>query len=164
MAFDCFLKIDGVPGEVAADGHEGWIEVLSYSHGLTQPSTVLSSGAAGAVERSIHQDFSIVKTLDKATPGLHKALCTGEHIAEITVELTRATGEKQTYMVYKLTDVMISSTRPQGSAQGPDERPLEEVTFNYGKIEWTYTELDRETGKPIRDVTAYWDVISNKGG
>ena len=114
--------------------------VEAFSHELTQPSTVLSSGAAGAVERAIHQDFSIVHHLDKSTPALHKALCSGAHIAEITIELASATGEKQKFMAYKLTDVIVSSTTPQGSAQGTDERPLEEVTFNYGKIEWTYTE------------------------
>ena len=164
MAVDMFMKIGGIAGEVAAGGREGWIEVLSLCHGLTQPSTVLSSGAAGTVERSIHQDFSIVHHLYKATPKLALFVCNGKHIPEITIELAQATGEKQKFMAYKLTDVIVSSVKPQGSAQGTDERPLEEVTFNYGKIEWTFTELDRETGKPIGDVTAFWDVISNKGG
>ena len=133
MAFDVFLKIDGVPGEVAAVGREGSILVEAFSHGLTQPTTILSSGATGAVERSIHQDFSIVKTLDRASPKLAEAVCNGKQIAEITVELARATGDKQKFMTYKLTDVIVSSVTPQGSAQGTDERPLEEVTFNYGK-------------------------------
>ena len=105
-----------------------------------------------------------MKTVDKASPKLYQALCSGQRIAKITVELALATGEKETYMTYKLTDCIVSSTRPQGSTKGTDDRPLEEVTFNYGKIQWTYTELDRETGQPKGDVTAFWDVISNTGG
>jgi glutamyl-tRNA reductase len=41
--------------------------------------------------------------------------------------------------------------------------PLEEVSFNYGKIEWTYTETDHATGKPKGDVKANWDLKANKG-
>ncbi len=105
-----------------------------------------------------------MKTLDKASPKLALALCNGQRIAEVEIHLARATGDKQKLMAYKLTDVIVSSVTPQASAQGTDERPMEEVTFNYGKIEWTYTELDSDTGQPKGDVTSYWDVISNTGG
>ena len=37
----------------------------------------------------------------------------------------------------------------------PGALPLEEISFNYGKIEWTYTLMDHETGKPRSDVKAY---------
>ena len=30
MAFDSFLKIDGIQGESTDSKHQGWIEVLSY--------------------------------------------------------------------------------------------------------------------------------------
>jgi len=36
MAGDCFLKIDGIPGESTDDKHKDWIEVMSYSHGVSQ--------------------------------------------------------------------------------------------------------------------------------
>jgi hypothetical protein len=34
MAFDAFLKIDGIPGESTDDKHKDWIEILSFAHGL----------------------------------------------------------------------------------------------------------------------------------
>ncbi len=37
MAFDAFLKIDGIPGESTDDKHKDWIEVLSYGVGIQQP-------------------------------------------------------------------------------------------------------------------------------
>lgn len=46
----------------------------------------------------------------------------------------------------------------------PGALPLEEISFNYGKIEWTYTLLDHETGKPLSDVKAYWNLFTNQGG
>ena len=165
MAFDCFLKIEGVPGESTDDKHKDWIELLSYSHGLSQPASgAVSSGGARSSERCDHQDFSVVKTLDKASPKLNLFCCNGTHITKINVELCRATGDKQKYMEYILTDSIVSSVRPGGSSQGGEALPLEEVSFNYGKIEWVYTETDHETGKPKGDVKTNWDLVANKGG
>lgn len=165
MAFDCFLKIEGVPGESTDDKHKDWIELLSFSHGLSQPTSgAVSSGGARSSERCDHQDFSVVKTLDKASPKLNLFCCNGTHVKKINVELCRATGDKQKYMEYILTDSIVSSVRPGGSAQGGEALPLEEVSFNYGKIEWVYTETDHATGKPKGDVKTNWDLELNKGG
>ena len=165
MAFDCFLKIDVVPGESTDDKHTEWIELLSYSHGVSQMSSgEVSSGGGRSAERCDHADFSIVKTLDKASPKLNLFCCDGTHIAKINVELCRATGDKQKYMEYILTDSIVSSVHPGGSSQGGEALPLEEVTFNYGKIEWVYTETDHKTGKPKGDVKTNWDLELNKGG
>jgi type VI secretion system secreted protein Hcp len=164
MAFDAFLKIDGVPGESTDDKHKDWIEVLSYSHGLSQPSSgSRSSGGAASAERCNHQDFSVVKVLDKASAKLALFCCKGGHIPKVKIELCRATGDKQKYMEYTMSDVIVSSVRPGGSSHGGETLPLEEVSFNYGKIEWTYTETDHQTGKPKGDVKANWDVVQNKG-
>ncbi|MCR4411324.1 MAG: type VI secretion system tube protein Hcp [Thermoguttaceae bacterium] len=164
MAFDAFLKIDGIPGESTDDKHKDWIEVLSYSHGLSQPAAgARSTGGAASAERTNHQDFSVVKVLDKASPKLALFCCNGTHIKSIKLELCRATGDKQKYMEYLLSDVIVSCVRPGGSAQGGETLPLEEVSFNYGKIEWTYTETDHQTGKPKGDVKANWDLVKNKG-
>ena len=106
----------------------------------------------------------MVKVLDKASPKLALACCKGEHIQEIKLELCRATGDKQVYMVYKLTDSIVSSVQSHGSAGGSEPLPLEDVTFNFGKIEWTYTATDQKTGKAKGDVKANWDTVANKGG
>jgi len=166
MAYDAFLKISTVPGESTDDKHKDWIEILSYSWGVAQPATgSSSSGGARSAELCNHQDFSIVKTIDKASPKLFLACCKGEHIPEIKLDLCRATGDKQQYMEYKLTDVIISSVKPNGkSASTSEPLPFEEVSFNYSKIELVYTETDHKTGKPKGDVKANWDLTSNKGG
>ena len=164
MAFDCFLKIEGVDGESSDDKHKDWIELLSYSHGVSQPSSgAASSGGGRSAERCDHADFSIVKTVDKATPKLALACCDGTHIESIKVELCRAGGDKQKYMEYVMNDVIVASARPGGSSEG-EALPTEEVCFNYGKIEWVYTETDHKTGRPKGDVKAHWDLTENRGG
>ncbi|MBX3364722.1 MAG: type VI secretion system tube protein Hcp [Phycisphaeraceae bacterium] len=165
MAFDAFLKIATIPGECQDDKHKDWIEILSYSHGVMQLATgSRSSGGAVSAQRCDHSNFSIVKALDKTSPKLNLACCNGEHINEIKLELCRATGDKQPYMEYKLSDCIVTSVRPGGSSAGGETLPLEEVSFTYGKITWTYTETDHKTGKPKGNVSTNWDLVSNKGG
>jgi type VI secretion system secreted protein Hcp len=165
MAFDAFLKISTIPGESQDDKHKEWIEILSFSFGASQAAAGgRSSGGSAAAERVNMQDFSIVKNLDKATPKLFLALSNGEHIPEVKVEFCRATGDKQKYMEYKMNDVIVSSWRPGGAAQGGESLPLEEVSFNFGKVELIYTATDHKTGKPSGDVKAHWDLVTNKGG
>ncbi|MHC4474372.1 MAG: Hcp family type VI secretion system effector [Planctomycetota bacterium] len=165
MAFDCFLKIAEIPGESTDAKHKEWIELLSYSHGVSQASSgAASSGGGRSSERCDHQDFSVVKTLDKASPKLALSCCDGTHLKEVKVVLCRAGGDKQRYMEYTMSDVIVSLVRPGGSAQGDEALPLEEVNFSYGKIEWTYTETDHKSGKPKGDVKAFWTLEENVGG
>ncbi len=165
MAFDAYLKIDGIPGESTDSKHKDWLEVLSFSWGVSQPASgSASSGGGRSAERANFSDFSIVKTLDKASPKLALFCAKGEHIKEITLTLNRASGDKQKYMEYKLSDAIVSSVSPGGSSQGGDTLPLESVSFNYGKVELTYTETDHATGKPKGDIKTHWDLKQNSGG
>ena len=163
MAFDVFLKIDGIPGESTDDKHKEWIEVQSFVHGICQVAGgVRSTGGAAAGGRCDHQDFSITKPMDKASPPLNEHCCKGAAIKKVTLELCRATGDKQKYMEYILEDVIVSSVTISASSAG--DLPEESVAFNYGKISWVYTETDHETGKKKGEVKKWWDQISNKGG
>ena len=79
------------------------------------------------------------------------------------IEVCRAdTSDK--YMRYTLTDVIVTSISQNGSSQGGDARPTEEISLRYGRIDWSYTEVDPMTSKPKGNVEAYWDVETNKGG
>ena len=159
---DAFLRIEGVPGESPDDKHKNWIELLSYSHRVSMPP--VDPGGGGTPGRVEHQDFSVVKELDKASPKLHLFCCQGQHIpGPVQLELVRDESDRNTFYAVKLYDVIITSVRSSGTGSGREDVPLEEVTFNYGKIEWSYTEFD-EAGNPQGKVEAYWDVQNNTGG
>jgi type VI secretion system secreted protein Hcp len=163
MADDYFLNIDGIPGESTDENHKGWIELQTFGSGVHQMAAgERSTGGGAAGGRCTHQDFMIVKGLDKATPALNLFCCQGKHIPNVVVELCRATGSKAKYMEYKMTDVIISSVTI--NASGGDALPTESVTFNYGKLTWNYIQTDHRTGEVKGNVEKYWSLIENKGG
>jgi len=156
-----FLNVDGIPGESLDAKHDEWIDVISFSHGISQPTS--ASTTTRTAERSTHEDFTIVKELDKSSPKLALACCNGDHITEVIIEVCRVdTSDK--YMRYTLTDVIVSSISQNGSSQGEVARPIEEISLRYGRIDWSYTEIDPVTSKSKGNVEAYWDVETNKGG
>jgi type VI secretion system secreted protein Hcp len=163
MAFDAFLKIDGIPGESTDEKHKDWIDVLSYGFGIQQPATVSASTSGAATAGRAHfQDFSVTKPSDRASPKLALACADGTHIKAVTLELCRAGGDKAKYMEYKLTNCIVSSYHDGGSAGGAESGPIEAISFNYGKIEWTYIQQKRADGSGGGQVTAGWDVQMNK--
>ena len=155
MAFDAFLKIDGVPGESTDDKHKEWIEIKAYSHGVHQPasSTASSSGGASA-ERATFSDFSIAKMVDKATPKLFEACCLGKHIKEVIIEVCRAGGDKQKFLEIHMEQVLISSY----SQDAGGEFPTESIDFNPGKLKIVYSQQKREDGSLGGNVSGGWDL------
>jgi type VI secretion system secreted protein Hcp len=63
-------------------------------------------------------------------------------------------------MEVKLEEVIVSNVNPGGS-NGSDF-PSETVSFNYGKIKWTYTQQKRADGSGGGNVAGGWDLTANK--
>lgn len=159
MAFDAFVKIDGIDGESSDDKHPRWIEVITLDTQLNQrtSSTASSAGGAGA-ERADFKPFTFSKLVDSATPALALACADGTHIDTVVIELCRSGGEKLKFMEYKLTNCLISGIHTGG---GPGEFPAEVVSVHYGKIEWRYTKQNRAGGTAAGQVATGWSLEKN---
>ena len=162
MPFDGFIKIDGIEGESNDSKHKNEIEVLSYSFGVSQAITgTVSSTGTFTGQRADLSPLSFTKQLDKSSPKLKVACASGEHVKSAVLTLCRAGGDKQPYMEYKLTDVLVSGVRAGGASHGEGGVPIEEVSLHYGKIEWKYTVIGLD-GKPAGNVSAGWNLKENK--
>jgi type VI secretion system secreted protein Hcp len=171
--FDCFLQIDGIPGESTDDRHKDWIELLSYDHKVVQPtSATRSSAGGGSTGRSQHHDYVITKYVDKASPKLFEAVASGKHFSKAKIEICRAGGSQVKFMEITLEEVIISRVQQESfsaetAANIPKEKiienfPTESVSLNYGKIEWVYTQQKRKDGSGGGNVTAKYDVTAGK--
>ncbi|MHC5076483.1 MAG: Hcp family type VI secretion system effector [Planctomycetota bacterium] len=160
VATDIFVKIAGIPGESRDKRHSNWIDAESITHQIEQK--VHSIGAAGGRSggKPDFGDFVVFKKIDKATPALNLYCAKGQHIPEVTIHRTASTTDagRVPYMEYKLEDVVVTLVRagiPGGKAG------TEEVGLSFGKITWTYTELDVR-GKKKGEITYSWDLQANK--
>jgi len=154
-AVDMFLKIEGVEGESKDKAHGKEIDILS----LNWSTAMQSSRAGGGTGKASVEELSVTKYIDKATPKLFESLVTGKHIAEAKIVVRSAGGNPVEYLKYTLKDIMVSSYSTGGSSG--EDRPTENVSFSYGKVEVEYTELNPD-GTPKQVIVQGWDAAKKQ--
>jgi type VI secretion system secreted protein Hcp len=136
-AVEYFLKVTGIPGESAKKGHENEIDLVSWSWGETNSGSHAVGGGGGAGQVAM-QDFSFQMVVNKASPELFLKCATGKHIDEATLTCREAGGKQQEYLKIKFTDFLVSSYQV-GPSGNPDQiKPVENITFNFAKIQVDY--------------------------
>ncbi|MEJ2157465.1 MAG: type VI secretion system tube protein Hcp [Desulfobacteraceae bacterium] len=96
MAFDTFVKIDGIEAESSDSQHSGWIEAIDFSIGASQHVSMTASSAGGATaERADIKPFTFTKQVDSSSPKLFQACAAGTHFNKITIALYRAGGDEK---------------------------------------------------------------------
>ncbi|WP_191831114.1 Hcp family type VI secretion system effector [Pseudomonas fluorescens] len=159
MAFDAFIKIEGIPGEALDEQYRDWIEIAGYSFGAHQSTSATASSAGGASSgRTTLTNFTFTKLLDKSSCKILEASCAGEHLAKVTLALSRAGADKLKYLEIALEEVIIADYM-QTAGNGI---PLEVVQLDYGRIKTTYIQQKRSDGSSGGNITGGWDRINNK--
>jgi len=161
MAIEYHLEIDGIQGESPASKHTDHIELLSWSWGASNPTTIVGSGlSAGKVSVS---DLSFTKKVDKATPALLKLVFQGDHKATAYLYAAKQTGQKnpEDYLKIKFEEVYVSSFQVGGS-HGEDVG-VESVSLSFGKVTFDYKAQHKDgTLKPAG--TAIYDLRAREAG
>jgi type VI secretion system secreted protein Hcp len=159
MAFDAFLKIDGVNGEATRKGFEKQMEILSFSWGASNPSTIGAGGGGGGGGKVSVSSFNIMKKSDAASPILFQACCKGDHFPSAIVTLNKAAGSAALdFIKYEFDEVYVDSVQWSGSSGG-DDTPMESVSFSFGKVSITYTPQNKDGSKGSPAVGA-WDLTA----
>lgn len=153
------MDIPDIKGESQLDGFQDKIELLSYSHGVAMQVTGDVSNTERTSGRPNHQDVTVTKYLDRASPTLNQSCCEGKVLKTITVTVGRNdAGKIIPLIVYALENSILSSVSVGG---GNGDKPVETITINYSKITWTYNPQKEEGGKE-GEVKGVWDVSANK--
>jgi type VI secretion system secreted protein Hcp len=157
MAVDILLKIEGVDGESVVQDHEGEIDVLAWSWGMSQAGSMHQGGGGGAGKVDI-QDVSFTKYVDKTSPNLMRACCNGEHFAEAVLVVRKAGKDALDYFKVKMSPILVTSVSTGGS--GGEERLTENVSLNFAKMEVGYTP-QKEDGTGDAEVSLIWNIEKN---
>jgi type VI secretion system secreted protein Hcp len=159
-AVDYFLKIAGIDGESTDAAHKGEVDIESWSWGESNPGSALAAGGGAGAGKVAMNDFSFVMKLNKASPKLFLACAQGEHIktAWLTARRAGAGKEADYFLKWSFADLLISSYQT-GASGG--ELPLEQISFNFAKIEVEYKE-QKPDGSFAPAIKAGWDLKTNK--
>jgi type VI secretion system secreted protein Hcp len=130
------------PGSSEKEGRDGTSDVFEIEHHIHQPIDPTTGQATGV---RVHSPFRVVKVLDKASPGLHKALCTGQNLPEARIDfyridpVSRAEVKYYTITMKQARVVDASPYMPMSFVPANESyRHMEQISFVYEEIEWNW--------------------------
>jgi len=151
---DYFLKIDGIPGESQDNKHKDWIQLASFSWGLTEPGA--GRGAGSGAGRAKFSDFEFVMLVNKASPELFLSCVSGKHIKEAMLSVRQPAPQQLEYLKIVFSNVLVTSFDEAAGADPPHDT----IGFNFDHIEMTYTPQDAD-GAAGAPVAGGWDLSKN---
>ena len=153
MASEIFLDMKDFPGEAQADGFTDKIDILSFSLGASNMSSV-ATGAGSGVGKVDLSSLSLQKIVDKSSPKLFLACCQGDHIAEAKLTVREAGGKTPVeYYVLELKEIFVDSISWGGASGGG--KPSESVSFSCEEIKLKYTEQTEKGGEGAKGEFAF---------
>jgi type VI secretion system secreted protein Hcp len=146
MPMPAHLTLEGenqgvIEGNCEMAGRENTILVQAFNHEIHIPRDPQSGLSTG---KRVHGAMSIVKKFDNASPKLYQALCTGEHLKNVTIKWYRIdpTGQEEHYFTHVLEDAILVAMKPyMPNCLDPATESythMEELLFTYKKIMWTW--------------------------
>ena len=149
MAGNMYIKFEkpNIAGEATYKGHEKDVEVISWNHGFSQPtSPTRSSAGGGTVEKANHNNFSFAKYIDSSTDDILKQCWNGDFIEKVTFSAYRADGENAPvkYLEIIMERVIVASYSVSG---GSGDIAVENISLNYGIVTYNYKPQKEDSGQ-----------------
>lgn len=154
-----YMQIDGIEGDVTAEGHEKWIEVNSFQWGVGRGVT---SPVGGSADREASapsvSEIVVTKLCDKASANVLREALWGEG-KKVKIDFVKTDKDKfEPYMQYELENTLLSGY----SISSGGDRPSESLSLNFTKV--TFNDISmgekNETGQPDR---VNYDLAKGKG-
>ncbi len=167
-----FVKIDGIDGDSTNILHRNWIEVQSFSIGLSHPA-VLGGGANGPKGKTIAGQLHILKPVDRTSPLLSLGAAAHTPLTQVQVDLELDLSEVdapprtspgnlkelRTACRISLNDVVISSIQIKGDTNSLTE----EVGLSFREMSYAVPILRTATAQ-IQSELFEWNFDSETGG
>ncbi|MGB7818430.1 MAG: type VI secretion system tube protein Hcp [Ornithinibacter sp.] len=148
---DTYLTIDGVTGSATDQLHEDWIEVQSFSWGISTAAPAVVRGSGRRRGRSALSALAVRTRLDASGPELFRAAAQGRAFPSAVVECADA--GRPVSLVIELKNVTVSSYR----LASVGTTPVQVFDLHAERLEFTHRTL-AEDGSTRGEVSHAWDV------
>jgi type VI secretion system secreted protein Hcp len=153
-AFDVFMKMGTISGEVTNKGFEGYIRLDSFQWGMARSISLPSGATTRDLATPAISELTVSKAVDKTSAAIFLNAVGSTPISTVTLVLSdTVTGT----ILYQLTlsDVLVSSQSHSGAENG--DRATENISLNFTKIKIeTFN-----SGSTTATGTAGWDLTKN---
>lgn len=156
MAFQYFLKLDGVAGESIDAKFPNQIEVFSFSFGASNPEAVGAVGTGAKVDLS---SLSLQTAVSKASPHLLLACEQGKVLKSGVLTGVNTGGTSSVPVVQLTMSPVVVDSISYGGAEGGGT-PSESISLSYNTLKFTYWPTTT-TGAQGTAVTTGWDASKN---
>ena len=110
------MQVANIKGGSTLKGYQNWIDVNSFSWGVSVATPNFGSGAGAG--KAVLSDFSWSQLIDQSAPGLFQDAVMGTNIPSITFDVLKTGGNGQLtkYFEMSFTNAMITSLNYSGSS------------------------------------------------
>jgi len=159
-ASEYHLSFTGIKGDSTAIGYKDWIDVDTFSWGVSVAAYGGGSGGAGTSKPQF-SDFYWTQQLDSSIAGLFKTIGGTKPIDKAILEIT-SVGAKKTVPYFRMTfeEVILTSLSLSG---GGGSVPYLQGAFAYGTILLEYWKIDDKGNVGNKPESAFYDLSNNKG-
>lgn len=147
-SLDYYLHIDAIPGESHSSAHRNWIDIDSFSWGVSHPGG----------DPAAFMPYGWTQAVDRSTPYVFLAVASGDVFSNVTMDTQRSNDvQKVVFFSMSFDNAVFTSLQMNG---GQDSIGVA-GELAYRKITMTYRPQDPKGGygPPI---VAFWD-LSNGG-
>ncbi len=135
-----FLQIDSIDGESTDINHPKWIEINSFSWGISNAGSTGGGGAGSG--KAVVEDFDWFQSVDKTTPKIFTTVASGLHIKKVTLDVAKAGASKDSFFQMIFEDVLFTKLKVNGTGSSL----IEEAALNGVKITLRYRPQDDKGG------------------
>jgi type VI secretion system secreted protein Hcp len=130
-----YLRLEGVPGESIDKGHEGWIELDTFTWSVENKTSFVIGQGGQATQGQVGR-ITVDKLCDKASVKLFRNCTTGKHIDSGEISCLKLDGEHRIeYLHVNLKDIMVAKLDWEGRGE---EAVLKE------KLELEFAEFNKQ--------------------
>lgn len=146
MPMPCYLTLEGetqgkIEGSCEVQGHSGKILIQAVDHRIELPKSPQTGLPSGKRQ---HLGITLTKEIDKSSPKIFQAQCSGEQLSKVELEFYRISpkGTEEKYYTIRLEKAVVTSSRTWvPNCLAPENRQfghMEDIALTYEKIVWTW--------------------------
>jgi len=152
------MKYPSVAGESQLNGKDGFIELTSFSWGISRSTAAAKAGGSGDADCRV-EDAEISRSMDSCSAALLKESLLGKFDRKVEIQFCRTgTNKMLVYASYEFEKCGISAYSTNAAGDVPTER----LRLNFGKVTFKAFKVGDDLSA-VPEI-AFYDLTTGKGG